>query len=276
MMQWKKDPNLKYTDLCIYIDENITKIVVPGENPDIENKIYNYLWLLVKALAIKKSMFQNFQDYDPYAFYSANRLFFALRKNQLNQGKTIKGKLIRPIKSCLNYTKTLLYPMKIEYQREAYREIIDEEHASKQWDAMAFRDKLLDTVSTAQSNNTTLRMYLEDTFRSAGKVLDTVLEKTPFHVNDIDYKKVKMSVMLNCLSNLKTKKKLIMDSNSTVILWKLPRSMASYIRILTKEFCTTLAKEVIDCFSQTEIDEETAERILNYREGADYEYDDQY
>jgi hypothetical protein len=122
-MLWKKPANLKYTDLCIYIDENVPKILNPGEHPDIENTIYNYLWLLVKALAIKKCMFTDFQDYDMYAFYAANRLFFALRKNQLNQGKTIKGKLIRPIKSCLNYTKALLYPMKIEYQRESFREV---------------------------------------------------------------------------------------------------------------------------------------------------------
>lgn len=65
----------------MYIDENLPKIVNPGENPAIENLIYNYLWLLVKALAIKKCMFNNFQDYDAYSFYAANRLFFALRKN---------------------------------------------------------------------------------------------------------------------------------------------------------------------------------------------------
>ena len=129
-MQWKKDPEKKYTDLCIYIDKNIPNIVEPGEHPDIENTVYNYLWLVVKALAIKKCMFNNFQDYDPYAFYAANRLYFALKKNYLNQGKTIKGKLIRPIKSCLNYMKALLYPMKIEYQNETFREIISEEFAS--------------------------------------------------------------------------------------------------------------------------------------------------
>ena len=78
-------------------------------------------------------MFTDFQDYDMYAFYSANRLFFALRKNQLNQGKTIKGKLIRPIKSCLNYTKALLYPMKIEYQRESFREVIESSSSSNRY-----------------------------------------------------------------------------------------------------------------------------------------------
>lgn len=42
-MIWKKDPKMKYTDLCIYIDENVPKIVTPGEFPEIENTIYNYL-----------------------------------------------------------------------------------------------------------------------------------------------------------------------------------------------------------------------------------------
>ena len=43
-MIFKKPQNLKYTDLCIYIDQNVPKIVTPGENPEIENTVYNYLW----------------------------------------------------------------------------------------------------------------------------------------------------------------------------------------------------------------------------------------
>jgi hypothetical protein len=141
-MLFKKPNSMKYTDLCVFIDQNVPNIVNPGENPELENTIYNYLWLLVKALAIKKCMFNDFQDYDGYAFYAANRLFFALRKNQLNQGKVIKGKLIRPIKSCLNYTKALLYPMKIEYQRETFKEVIEEEFVSKKFDSFAYKEQL--------------------------------------------------------------------------------------------------------------------------------------
>ena len=44
-MIWKKPTNMKYTEMCIFIDENVTKIVNPGENPELENIIYNYLWL---------------------------------------------------------------------------------------------------------------------------------------------------------------------------------------------------------------------------------------
>ena len=71
---------MKFTELCMFIDENVPKIVNPGENPELENTIYNYLWLLVKALAIKKCMFKNFDDYDMYAYYSANRLFLVHKK----------------------------------------------------------------------------------------------------------------------------------------------------------------------------------------------------
>lgn len=34
---------MHYTDMCIYIDENVPKIVNAGENPQIEDTIYNYL-----------------------------------------------------------------------------------------------------------------------------------------------------------------------------------------------------------------------------------------
>jgi hypothetical protein len=104
-MLYKKPSGMKYTEMCVYVDENVPKIAEPGAYPEIEATVYNYLWLLVKALAIKKCMFKKFEDYDGYAFYAATRLFLALRKNYLNQGKVIKGKQIRPMKSCLNYTK---------------------------------------------------------------------------------------------------------------------------------------------------------------------------
>lgn len=275
-MQWKKPAEFPhYTDLCKWIDEHITQIYNPGENPDVEGKIYNYLWLVVKALAIKKSMFQNFQDYDPYAFYSANRLFFALRKNMWNQGKTIKGKQIKPIKSCLNYMKALLYPMKIEYQRETFREIIDEDFVSKKWDAQAFKEQMIENVMTTQVNNVQLRRYLDDSFRNCGVILDKVMEKTPFVKTGSDYKKIRISVMLNCLNSLKTKNRMVIDNNTTMILWKLPKSMSSYVRLIAKEFCTALSKEVSDCFASTQLDAETAERIISYQE-SEADYNEQY
>lgn len=260
-MLWKKENGIKYTEMCMFIDENVPKIVNPGENPDLENKIYNYLWLLVKALAIKKCMFTDFKDYDMYAFYSANRLFFALRKNQLNQGKVIKGKLIRPIKSCLNYTKALLYPMKIEYQRESYREIIEEEFVSKKFDAFTYQEQLKNDVKADHKVSLDFYKYLKDVFSRTGLLLDRILEKSPFKRNSQEYTNLKISLLLSSLHILKTKQKLILD-NSGVVLWHLPKSMTGYIKVLLKEFFMEIKREIMDCYKVADMDDSTLECIL--------------
>lgn len=271
---WKKDPKLKYTDLCIFIDENIPKIATPGEYPEIENQVYNYLWLLVKALAIKKCMFKNFNDYDGYATHAANRLFFALRKNYLNQGKTIKGKLIRPIKSCLNYTKALLYPMKVEYQNEAFKEIITEEFVSKKFDSFMYKEKLKAEASAAQGTNENFLTFVKSSLGSIESILDKVLQNSLFVTNPAIYRKLKISLLLNALNSLKVKKRLDSDL-PTIIVWKLPKSMGGYIRVLLKEFYTELKLEILECHSAVSIDDATLEKLVvnqtDLSEGGFYE-----
>lgn len=252
---------MKYTEMCMYIDQNIPKLVNPGEYPEIENTVYNYLWLLVKALAIKKCMFKNFQDYDMYAFYSASRLFTALRKNQLNQGKVIKGKQIRPIKSCLNYTKALLYPMKIEYQRENFREVIEEEFVSTKFDALAYKEQLKGQVRDSADVNLQFKAYVADSLKQSGRILDELLQKSPFNSSTQEYKNLKISILLTSLQILRNKKKLN-AGNQGVILWHLPKSMANYTKILLKEFFTALKQEIIDCYKQADFSDMDLENIL--------------
>ena len=271
---WKKDPKLKYTDLCIFIDENIPKIADAGAYPDIENQVYNYLWLLVKALAIKKCMFSNFSDYDGYATHSATRLFFALRKNYLNQGKVIKGKQIRPIKSCLNYTKALLYPMKVEYQNEAFREIINEEFMSKKFDSFMYREKLKSEASDSQGTIDRFRLHLRSSMENLETIIDKVLKNSLFVTNATIYRKLKISLLLNALNSLKTKKRL--DSElQTIIVWKLPKSMSGYVRVLLKEFYTELKLEILECHNLVKVDDDTLEKLIS---SSDEEgiYEEQY
>jgi hypothetical protein len=272
---WKKDPKLKYTDLCIFIDENIPKIANPGEYPEIENQVYNYLWLLVKALAIKKCMFNNFNDYDGYATHSANRLFFALRKNYLNQGKVIKGKVIRPIKSCLNYTKALLYPMKVEYQNEAFKEIITEEFVSKKFDSFMYKEKLKAEANAAQGTTDSFRTFVKSSLGSIDTLLDKVLKNSLFVTNPTIYRKLKISLLLNALNSLKIKKRL--DSElPTIIVWKLPKSMGGYIRVLLKEFYTELKLEILECHSAVNIDDNVLEKLLVSTDTSGGNYEEQY
>lgn len=275
-MLFKKPQNLRYTDMCIYIDENVPKIVSPGEHPEIENTIYNYLWLLVKALAIKKCMFKKFEDYDMYSFYAATRLFTALRKNQLNQGKVIKGKLIRPIKSCLNYTKALLYPMKIEYQRESFREIIEEEFVSTKFDAIAYQEQLKDEARDNAEVATTFKNYVYEAVKQSDKLLDNLLQKTPFNSTSIEYRNLKLSILLTSNQVLKNKKKLNATNAQSVILWHLPKSMSNYVKILLKEFFMAIKQEVIDCYQEADLSDCELEGILLEHTKEWYDNENQY
>ena len=273
-MLWKKPSGMKYTDMCIYIDKNVPIIANPGQDPQVEDTVYNYLWLLVKALAIKRGLFNSFQDYDPYSFYSAERLFFALRKNYLNQGKMIKGKLIRPIKSCLNYTKSLLYPMKIEYQRLSYKQIIAEEWVTKQFDAFQYKEQLKTDAKQGSNISEKFWYYAKDTIKHSGMFLDQVLATSPFAKGSLDYKHLKMTLQLNCWLGLKNKKKL--DLNPTVIImWKLPKSMSSYVKLLLKKFYVLLKREIMDCYNAVEIDDNILERMISVN-GETYEANDNY
>lgn len=261
-MMFKKPSGMKYTEMCQFIDANVPKIINPGENPELENTIYNYLWLLVKALAIKKCMFKDFQDYDMYAFYSANRLFLALRKNQVNQGKTIKGKLIRPIKSCLNYTKALLYPMKIEYQRESFREVIEEEFVSTKFDAIAYKEQLKNQARENSDVKTHFKEYVKVALSHSSQLLEEILQKSPFNSATPEYQNLKISVLLTSLQILKNKKKLSAIPQS-VILWHLPKSMSSYTKVLLKEFFTALKSEIIDCYKEVDLKDADLENIIS-------------
>ena len=274
-MLYKKPSNMKYTDMCVYIDQNVPKLANPGEYPEVEGTIYNYLWLLVKALAIKKCMFKKFEDYDGYAFYAATRLFLALRKNYLNQGKVIKGKQIKPIKSCLNYTKALLYPMKIEYQRETFKEIIEEEFVSKKFDAFAYETQLKNEARDSSEMSAQLKMYLHDALSQKSTILYELLKKSPFSYSSAEYKNLKISILLNGINILNTKNKLVVTDQQSIILWHLPKNMTNYVKVLVKEFFTAIKLEIMDCCKEACPTEDTLNAILQANLEENY-FEEQY
>ena len=193
-----------------------------------------------------------------------------------NQGKTIKGKQIRPIKSCLNYTKALLYPMKIEYQNETFKEIISEEFVSKKFDAMTFREHMRADARDTQGCTEQFRAYVQDSFRGIGRLLDNVLSKSPFAPNTPEYKYLRISLMLNALNSIRAKNRLNSELPS-VIVWKLPRSMQSYVRVLLKEFYTEIKLEIIDCHRESFIDDDLIDKLLQPpMEDLEYHEDQQY
>ena len=266
MIMWRKPEGLKYTDLCIFIDEHSAELANDNPNDQTVNLIYNYIYLLVKALSIKKRMFENFNDYEGYALQSANRLFFALKKSYLNEGKIIKGKTIKPIKSILNYTKALLYPMKLEYLNTQYDIETNAQTTARQFDKFSYKQHLKDTVWESQNNSLEFKELVNDLFRQFNQTLDAILLKSPFRVGSIEYKYIKMSILLNCLHNLKNNKGINADP-VTIIVWKLPKSVGNYIRLFITDLGAKLKKEIMTYYNETQVDEKILDYIISNPEG---------
>lgn len=272
-MLYRKPADMKFTDMCIWIDENAPLLKEAGAYPEIEDKIYNYLWLLVKALAIKKRMFKNFEDYDGYAFHSAQRLFFALRKSYQNEGKLIKGKIIKPIKSCLNYTKALLYPMKVEYQQKTFAKDMYLETLSGKFDQFVFKERIKEALQSSSGADYEFKKSVYDLFNDIDFLVNKTLEECPFHNGTLDYKYLKISLLLNCLNNLKHGKAIDFEQQTTFV-WKLPKSTAAYIKVMIKQFAATVKQELMASYDRSRIDDDILEYMLTNPNGEFIDHDE--
>ena len=106
---YNKPKNIRYVDMAIYIDENVRK-----EDADDE-LIFEYLYHLAKMLAYKRSFFKESQKYEDFSIYLASKMLIRLKRTD---------EKVAPIKSILNYMKNVLYPEKVLFERENYKENI--------------------------------------------------------------------------------------------------------------------------------------------------------
>lgn len=106
---YNKPKNTRYVDMAIYIDENVRK-----EDADDE-LIFEYLYHLAKMLAYKRSFFKESQKYEDFSIYLASKMLMRLKRTD---------EKVTPIKSILNYMKNVLYPEKVLFERENYKENI--------------------------------------------------------------------------------------------------------------------------------------------------------
>ena len=131
----RKPANMKYTDLCKYIDatmyerdEDNNPISLRELTSEEIEKVYNYLYNLIYALSVKKRLFTNKFDYDAFCLESAGDIYMRLRKD--NQNYDPSAKQNKAIKSIRNYIDGALGFMAITWRQTNYLEIINPEYDS--------------------------------------------------------------------------------------------------------------------------------------------------
>lgn len=271
-MLYKKPPNMRYTQMCMFIDNNIR-----SEDKRVKETCFEYLWHIFYILAVKQKMFKNARDYDEYALYGATQVYLRYQKeNQPGKFETLK-----PIKSCLNYIKKVLYPMKINYQQATFGQVLGEEALGEA--PAIIQDDRVEMVRKSISTNLTVEY--EQYLREISKTLKMVLSTSPYSNDPVMMHNIYLSCLLTLLKlitpsnkNLARLQKKIdralpvdnleeqiyaEESKESPVTYHLDSSMANYISTLVNRMKKEIAKDLRFIIGSYEPPESVIKDVLN-------------
>lgn len=239
-MTFKKPTNITYTQMCIYIDDNIYNGTYD------ENTVYTYLYLLTHMLAKKMKYFEHEQDCDEFSLYMASRLFLRLT----NSNKS-------PIKSILNYLKHIIGVQKLTWE-EKYRTPFNKEgNQIFYFDTHNIANSLVDETSIYDY------ISYDTILNSLDAIIMNHLKKVPFKKESPEWYNIYLSVILTLIDSFTPNKEQLASINDTTegrkehllnnvythlrnknpILFHLDSSMKPYIKVLVMEIRHAIAAE---------------------------------
>lgn len=272
-MLYKKDPKLKYTDMCIYIDNHIYT-----DDYD-EELVFSYLYQLSYVLAMKKHFFTNIADYDSYAIYCAGVLFKRL-KNPKQFLPDTDTKKIPKIKSILNYIKRIMYPLKVNYQQDNFQQSFDVDVRSEE--GITLRETLVD-----KARNSCFELLDVEVECCLGQITNTIkdfINQLPYCNDKIISKNIYISCLLTFLKSIvwnnsnndrlisRQERSLSLDSlintiyenelKTILTLYHLPNSMSEYIKVLTNRIKKLISKDIMDLIQYRQPSDDVIKTII--------------
>ena len=268
-MTYKMPKGQRYTDLCIYIDSEIKK-------PDCdEKKCFEYMYHLFYILAVKGRMFLTSSDYDNYALYGATQLFLRYRKEKE------PGSKLKPIKSCLNYIKRILYPLKVNYQKSNFFQVFKEEALNGSAPiGIADSQKTL----AGNINNNLVQTEYKYCLTQIASTIKLVLKGSPYIKDKAAMHNLYISCLLTLLKSItisnknllriknKKEKSLITDafidkiyeeeSKDEVVIYHLDPTMGNYIDTLVKRCKKEIAKDLNYIIDSYKLPDDTIKEML--------------
>lgn len=251
-MLYKKPPNMRYTQLCMYVDEHIR-----DDDEKAKETCFEYLWNIFYILAVKGKMFNSGRDYDEYALYAATQLFIRYQKESNPDSK------LKPIKSCLNYIKKVLYPMKVNYQRANFEQVFTPITSLNYKDMPIYEHKVTEIRSI---NNVLLQVECKQYLSQLHNTIMAYLKETPYRNDKKTLHALYMSCILSILKSItmsnKNKAKLkkredknystvdLVDSiyaeerEDNVVIFHLDKSMKNYIETLVNGIKKEITKDL--------------------------------
>ena len=218
-MLFDKIEGLKIVDMCKYVDENVYRDDLTEND---KNLIFKYLYFIVYSISKSHKILYYESDYDNFAMYLAEWLYFRLVNNEQN---------LPPIKSVKNYVDTVLLKRKIRWQlSEKYNTVFDDyltedDTKNKTFDVNAYMSKLRDEVDS--TNTVILSNDVKKEIKDLPALIDKVVEKTAYTLDEQVKHNLSISIMLTFINSLNKK--------NDVICWHLDSAMfKDYILLLLR------------------------------------------
>lgn len=218
-MLFDRIEDLKIVDMCKYVDENVYRDDLTEND---KNLIFKYLYFIVYSISKAHKILYYESDYDNFAMYLAEWLYFRLVNNEQN---------LPPIKSVKNYIDTVLLKRKIRWQlSEKYNTVFDDyltedDNKQKTFDVNAYMSKLRDEVDS--TNTVILSNDVKKEIKDLPALIDKVVEKTAYTLDERVKHNLSISIMLTFINSLHKK--------NDVVCWHLDSAMfKDYVLLLLR------------------------------------------
>lgn len=219
------------------------------------------------------------KDYDDYSLYGASHVYLRL----INPRQFLPeedAKSMPRIKSVLNFIKHILYPLKVNYQKQTLNELFrDKYNESDQ------RDNIKTNFSIECYNKDFISIDIENYLQSLPKIIKKFLKDTPYYKDKVMTKHLYMSCLITLLRNItlsnhnknkienrikneyRCKDSLFNDMQeeealNAPITFRLDNSYKEYIRVLNNQLKTIIIKDIREILKYYDLSEDIIQDIL--------------
>ena len=280
-MIFKKPKDVRYVDMCIYIDEKLKQQNISEEESSL---IYEYLYHIIYMLSVKNKYFNKEVYYDEFAITLAtdvfHRLFTNPKLNELDENGQPK---LTKIKGCLNYIKAILYGRKVTFEQQNYsQKYIDMEYINSDVSCTNITSYSYSRDNMQFNLGLDMSMYLDTLSKTIKHFLYT---NSPYKKDKLLMKNIYISCMISILKSLlftindeegiKNKytkpdakfrylcKEYKQNRDNCVTLYHLPHKYKDYITLLVRQLYTLIGKDIQElCSTSISIPEDVLMNIL--------------
>lgn len=274
-MKQYNNGKVSYTQMCIYFDKHI------HDSPEVrdDTTLYHYLYQINYMLACKKKYFRNYDDYDGFASFASTKIYMRILNNAGNPNSKCK-----PIKSILNYMKSVLYPLKVDYQNEHFNQVIKPNEKKG-----ISTDKITTSIKDSIQSDYMWgleRAVLED-IRYLPHGIMKVIDETQYRNQPVMRKRLYMSCLMTFLSSVtlsnpnldrlskydtKSKNSECRDEflsslyqnekENSLTLWRLPPEMSGLVNVLTNRVRERFVLDLKESESSLELTDDVLSAIM--------------